>query len=116
MKRYFNTKEKADKHLAYRKECAYTRIEKRGDKVLSDRSRVYKDAQDEKWKVRMTIWTDQMIKDIEKIQGFDFDAYNSALIAFSQDELKLKKEILKRLFILAHKTNEFEDNTIIKNL
>lgn len=116
MKKIFNTKEKADRHLAYRKECAYTRIEKRGDKVLSDRSRVYKDAQDEKWKVRMLIWTDQMIKDIEKIQGFDYDAYLSALLPYTQEEMKLKKEILKRLFMLAHKTNEFEDNTIIKNL
>jgi len=116
MKKYFNTKEKAGKHLAYRKECAYLRIEKRGDKILSDRSRVYKDAQDEKWKVHMAIWTEEMIKDIEKIQGFDYDAYNSALIAFSDEELKIKKEILKQLFVLAHKTNEFEDNTIIKNL
>lgn len=116
MKKIFNTKEKADKHLAYRKECAYIRIEKRGDKVLSDRSRVYKDAQDEKWKVHMGIWTKQMIEDIEKIKGFDYDAHLSALLPYTSEELKLKKEILKRLFIQSHKTNEFEDNTIIKNL
>ena len=33
MKKFFNTEEKALKHLVYRKLCAYERIEKRGDKI-----------------------------------------------------------------------------------
>jgi len=116
MKRYFNTKEKAERHLAYRKECAYTRIEKRGDKVLRDGSHIYCDVQDNKWKVRMLIWTEQMVKDMEKLQGFEYEAHLAALIPYTQEELKLKKEILKKLFVRIHKTNEFEDNTIIKDL
>ena len=44
MKKYFNTKEKAIKHLEYRTQRAYTRIEKRGDKILGDASFIYKNS------------------------------------------------------------------------
>jgi hypothetical protein len=42
-RRYFNTKEAAERHLEVRRKAAYKRIEKKGRKVVSDRSRVYTD-------------------------------------------------------------------------
>jgi hypothetical protein len=115
MKRYFNTKEKALKHLEYRKACAYSRIEKRGDKILHDGSRVYCDAQDSRWKVIMDIWTEEALKIAEKIHGMDYEK-DRALIPFSPEEKRIQKEILKNMFLKIHKTNETIDDTINKDL
>ena len=119
MKKYFNTKEKADKHLEYRKSCAYKRIEERGEKILRDGSRVYCDAQDDKWKVFMDIWTEESLKIAEKIHAMDYD-HDSILIPFSSEEKQLKnkirKEILKRIFLKNYKTNEILSDTINKQL
>lgn len=40
-KRYFNTREAAERHLEVRRKAAYKRIEKKGWKVVSDKSSVY---------------------------------------------------------------------------
>jgi hypothetical protein len=42
-KRYFNTKETAERHLEVRRKVAYKRIEKKGWKIVSDNSFVYQD-------------------------------------------------------------------------
>ena len=48
MKRYFNTKEAAERHLERRRKSAIKRIQKRDDVILQDFSKVY---QDFKWRL-----------------------------------------------------------------
>ena len=115
MKKYFNTKEKAERHLEYRRQCAYYRIEKREDKILRDDSHIYRDAQNNKWKVMMLIWTEQMIKDAEKIHSMSYEK-NNALIPFTEKELAEKMRIVKKMFLKKHKTNDIESDTINKDI
>jgi len=112
MKKYFNTKEKAIKHLEYRTQRAYTRIEKRGDKILGDASFIYRNKSG-KWLVFVQILTQKMMRDIEEVQGL-FDNINP-LIPFTPAEKIMKSE--KRLKILEkkYKTLDIEDYTINKN-
>lgn len=119
MKKYFNTKEKAVKHLEYRRQCAYSRIVKRGDKILHDGSRVYRDAQDNKWKICMDIWTEEALKIAEKIRGMDYEK-DRGLIPLSPEEERISKQIqkgiLKNIFLKIYKTNETISDTINKEV
>jgi hypothetical protein len=112
MKKYFNTKEKAQKHLEYRKKCAYDRIEKKEDKILGDASFIYKNKEG-KWIVFVQILTEKMMEDIEEIQKtFDF-VY--PLIPFTNEEKIVKiKEKLKKVE-KKYKTLDIEEYTINKS-
>ena len=135
MKRYFNTREKAQRHLDYRKACAYSRIEKRGDKVLVDNSFVFKtriwkyvtDVTDapipyayetdiEKWEVFLAIITQSLVDDLSKMKGFDFDAERRALIAFTEDEKKTRKQAKIEKIEQKYKTIDIKDYTINKDI
>jgi hypothetical protein len=113
MKKYFNTKDKAEKHLEYRKKCAYSRIEKRGDKILGDASFIYKN-KNNKWVVFVQILTDKMMKDIEQIQEM-FDG-GSPLFPFSIEEQIIKSEKLVKQLGKKYKTLDIENYTINKSL
>lgn len=69
MKRYFNTREKAMKHLQMRRESALKRIEKSGDKIVKDSSTV----------IQQSVW-----KDGKRIKS-------NALNIQSTDEKPVKK-------------------------
>lgn len=112
MKRYFNTKEKAVKHLEYRTQRAYIRIEKRNEKILSDYSFVYKNNKG-KWVVFVNILTDAMLKDIEEMQGF-FDNINP-LIPFTSEEKHVKSKQQLKKITEKYKTLDIEDFTINKD-
>lgn len=113
MKRYFNTKEKAIKHLEYRTKSAYTRIEKRGEKILGDASFVYKNDKN-KWLVFLQIVTDKMMKDLEEVQGL-FDNTHP-LIPFTPGEKLLKNEKELKKLSKKYKTLDIQDYTINKDL
>jgi hypothetical protein len=75
-KRYFNTYRGAERHLEFRKRCAYKRIANRGDVVLSDDSRVIYDngfgtriLKKDRWIVWMQITTQQMLNDIKNMKS-----------------------------------------------
>jgi len=109
MKKYFNTKEKAEKHLEWRKKCAYDRIEERGDKVLVDNSFVYKtriwkyvadaplpyayETDIEKWEASLMIFTQSMIDDLSKLKNLDRDAELRALIPFTEIEKNIRHQL-----------------------
>lgn len=112
MKRYFNTEEKAHKHLEYRRMCAYSRIEKRNDKILGDASFVYKNSKG-KWIVFIQILTESMMKDIEEIQDM-FDSI--CLIPFTNEEKIIKNQNKIKQLETKYKTLDIEDYTINKDL
>jgi hypothetical protein len=109
MKKYFNTEEKAIKHLEYRKQYAYSRIEKSGDKILGDASFIYKN-KNNKWVVFVQILTDKMMHDIEEVQSM-FDSIHP-LIPFTSDEQILKSEQRIKKLGKKYKTLDIEDYTI----
>jgi hypothetical protein len=113
MKKYFNTKEKALKHLEYRTALAHARIEKRGDKILGDASFIYQN-KNGKWIVFVQILTQTMMQDIEEVQNL-FDNIHP-LIPFTSEEQIIKSE--KRIKYLGkkYKTLDIEDYTINKKL
>jgi|ADurb_Met_01_Slu_FD_contig_21_2039879_length_387_multi_4_in_0_out_0_1 hypothetical protein len=111
MKRYFNTEEKALEHLEYRRSCAYSRIEKRGDKILGDASFVYKNKSG-KWVVFIQILTESMMKDIEEIQT-SFDPI--CLIPLSPAEKYLKREKKLHKIKKKYKTLDVEKYTKLKS-
>jgi hypothetical protein len=113
MKKYFNTKEKAIKHLEYRTQRAYTRIEKRGDKILRDASFIYQNTAG-KWVVFMQIFTQQMIKDLEEIQGM-FDSI-TPLFPFTPAEKIMKSEKRLKKVERKYKTLDVENYTINKEV
>ena len=113
MKRYFNTKEKAIKHLEYRTKRAYTRIEKRGEKILGDSSFVFKNDKG-KWVVFLQIITDKMMKDLEEIKGM-FESTNP-LIPFTPEEKVYKNEKKLNKITKRYKTLDIQDYTINKDL
>jgi len=113
MKRYFNTKEKAIKHLEYRTQRAYIRIKKRGEKILSDSSFIYQTKKG-KWVVFVNILTDKMMHDIEEVQEM-FDNINP-LIPFTPEEKLLKSESRIKRLAKKYKTLDIEDYTINKEL
>jgi hypothetical protein len=110
MKKYFNTEEKAQKHLEYRKTCAIARIEKSDDDILGDASFVYKDEKG-KWLVFLQIVSKQMMKELTKNlkEGF-------SLIPFSEEEKIIKKEKKIKKIERKYKTLDIEDYTINKDL
>ena len=112
MKKYFNTKEKAETHLEYRRTCAYKRIEEEDDILLADGSFVYKgDQEDEKWMVWMHIITKSFMEEVYKMHNFDFEA---ALIEFTPQEIALYKEKMRKKTAKKYKTLDIEDYTINK--
>ena len=113
MKKYFNTKEKAQKHLEYRKQCAYSRIEKNNDKILSDASFVYRDKKG-KWLVFIQIITENIMKDLWRINDHSF--HYKILIPFSKEEKILKKELKIKQLEQKYKTLDIENYTINKDL
>jgi hypothetical protein len=113
MKKIFNTEEKARKHLEYRRQCAYSRIEKCGDKVLSDASFIYKDKND-KWIVFIQIITEKIMNDFWKLQDHSF--HYKILIPFSKEEKIVKKELKIKQLEKKYKTLDIEDYTINKDL
>jgi len=113
VKRYFNTKEKAIKHLEYRSKRAYTRIENRGDKILGDASFVYYNLNG-KWIVFLQILTESMMKDLEKVQSM-FDG-SIPLIPFTPAEKLFKNEKQIKRLTKKYKTLDIEDYTINKEL
>jgi hypothetical protein len=114
MKRYFNTKEKAQAHLEYRRKCAYTRIEKRKDKLLADGSFVTKNEKG-KWYVWMQIYTENMMKDLHEAAKWA-ERLNSGLIPFSNEEKIVKKQLKMKKVESKYKTLDIEDYTINKDL
>ena len=95
MKRYFNSREKAQRHLEWRRACAIKQIEKAGDKLQRDDSCVVQgfiDATDRnryvgellmtsnnpnmvrKWFVIMAMYTDAIIKELKDVQYIDPEA------------------------------------------
>ena len=113
MKKYFNTEKKAHEHLKYRRLCAYSRIENRGDKILGDASFVYKNHKN-KWIVFVQILTDKMMQDIEDIQEM-FDNI-TPLIPFTSEEQIIKSEKRIKQLEKKYKTLDIEDYTINKDL
>lgn len=113
MKKSFNTKEKALKHLEYRRSCAYSRIEKSGDKILSDASFVYKDFKD-KWCVFLQIFTERMIKDLEEDKRIIAGVHQ--LIPYTTEEELVKKEKKTKELEKKYKTLDFENYRINKDL
>lgn len=130
MKRYFNTKEAAERHLEWRKKCAYNRIEERGDKVLMDRSFVFKtriwkyvadasipyayETDIEKWEVMMLITTQQLVDDLSKIKILDHEEELRALIAFDEEERKLRHQQRIESIENRYKTIDNDNNKINK--
>ena len=113
MKKYFNTKEKAIKHLEYRTQRAYTRIEKRGDKILGNASFIYQNKSG-KWLVFVQILTQSMMKDLEEVQGL-FDGI-TPLIPFTPTEKIMKSEKKLKKLGKKYKTLDIENYTINKEL
>lgn len=113
MKRYFNTKENAEAHLEYRRECAYTRIEKNNDKILSDASFVYKNKKG-KWVVFMQIVTESMLNDLENIRSTRNKT--KPLIPFTPAEKSLRREKRFKKIEKKYKTLDIEKYTINKEL
>ena len=113
MKKVFNTEEKAIKHLEYRKKCAYSRIETRGDKILGDASFVYKNHKG-KWIVFVQILTNRMMQDIEEVQEM-FDNI-IPLIPFTSEEQIIKSEKRIKQLERKYKTLDIEEYTINKNI
>jgi len=111
VKKYFNTKENALRHLEYRKDCAYKRIEENNDFILGDGSFIYQDHR-KKWMVFMQIITNSMMNDIEKAKDFPYQSI--PLIPFTEEEEFQKKyhniENLKDKY----KTLDVEDYKNIK--
>ena len=113
--RYFNTKEAAERHLERRRNAAIKRIEKRGDEIIGDYSKVYQDfkwvlskggiiggleawtstqTNELKWFTRLEIWTKQMKEDLDKLPKFeDIQKEESRLI--KEMEEKISKNIRK---------------------
>jgi len=135
MKRYFNTKEAAERHLEWRKNCAYARIEERGDKVLMDRSFVFKtriwkfveDASNpgfgysyetdiEKWEVMMLITTQQLVDDLSKIKVIDYEEELRALIPFTEIEKNIRRQLRIQAIDNHYKTIDNDDNKINKQI
>jgi hypothetical protein len=112
MKRYFNTEEKAKKHLEYRKKCAYDRIEKRRDKVLGDASCVIHIK--EKWMVMIQILTQSLVEDILNLPEVDYESI--PLIPFTVTEMFVKRELKMKQIEKKYKTLDIEDYTINKQL
>ncbi len=112
MKKYFNTKEKAIKHLEYRTQRAYTRIEKRGDKILGDASFIYQNKSG-KWIVFVQILTQSMMKDLEEVQGL-FDGI-TPLIPFTPAEKIMKSEKKLKKLGKKYKTLDIEEYTKLNN-
>jgi hypothetical protein len=113
MKKYFNTQEKALKHLEYRKKCAYDRIEKRKDKVLGDASCVI--CIKDKWMVMLQILTQNLLEDIMSLSDVDVNE-SKPLIPFSIQEKMIKKELKIRQLEKKYKTLDIEEYTINKQL
>jgi hypothetical protein len=112
MKRYFNTEEKARKHLEYRKLCAHSRIEKRGDKILGDSSFIYRNKSG-KWVVFIQILTDKMMQDIEDVQN-TFDNIHPLIPFTSEEQILISEKKMKHLG-KKYKTLDIEDYTINKH-
>ena len=111
MKRYFNTKENALRHLEYRKECAYKRIEENKDNILGDASFMYQDHR-KKWIVFMLIITERMMRDIENINIISH--VTTPLIPFSlEEEFKRKTEDIQTISE-KYKTLDIVEYTNIK--
>jgi len=113
MKKYFNTKEKAIKHLEYRTQRAYTRIEKRGDKILGNASFIYQNKSG-KWLVFVQILTQSMMKDLEEVQELFDNIY--PLIPFTAEEQIVKSEKKLKQLEKKYKTLDIENYTINKEL
>jgi len=113
MKKFFNTKEKAYKHMEYRKQCAYNRIKKSNDEILGDASFVYKN-DDGKWLVFVQIITRNMMRELEKLQ--DFFGREVSLIPFTIEEKIIKQEKQVKQVKKKFKTLDIEDYTINKEL
>jgi hypothetical protein len=111
-RRYFNTREAAERHLEVRRKAAYKRIKKKGWKVVGDSSFVHTDylwtkpkkispdselcscSQTDKlkWFVFLGIVTDELIKDLRNMQSFDPQAELEAII--KEVEQGIDKEIV----------------------
>lgn len=113
MKKYFNTEEKARKHLEYRKKCAYERIQKRGDIVVGDASFVFKNNKG-KWIAFMQVVTKKLVEDLLAFKGFDYEAAE-ALIPFTPEEKIIRKEKKIKKIEKKYKTLDIEDY-IINNI
>lgn len=113
MKKFFNTEEKAIKHLEYRKQYAYSRIEKRGDKILGDASFIYQNKSG-KWLVFVQILTQKMMRDIEEVQSL-FDNIHP-LIPFTSEEQLIKSEQKIKKIEKKYKTLDIQDYTINKEI
>jgi len=73
--KYFDTEEDAKIHLEERRKEAYERIEKKGWKILDDKSFVYFDCLfSQKFKTFLAITTDEMIKDLMTMKPMDYEA------------------------------------------
>lgn len=76
----FKTYKAAERHLEYRKKCAYKRIKKNGDIILADSSFIGRSfLNDKKYVVFLLIYTKQIIEDIKNMKPFDFDEYEKLL-------------------------------------
>lgn len=113
MKKIFNTKEKAIKHMEYRRQCAYSRIEKNEDKLLADGSFVAKNEKG-KWYVFMNIFTENMIKDLNEVVLWA-EKCNYGLIPFTQEEKIVKSERKMKQLEKKYKTLDIENYTINKD-
>jgi hypothetical protein len=106
MRRRFNSKEAAERHLEWRRNCAYKRIEKSGDTLLSDGSFISYDWVNKKFYVMLMITTQSMINDLEKhrketvnrwekiglLEGLDGDVAEQCAQLFENQLLYMIKE------------------------
>jgi hypothetical protein len=105
-KRYFNTREAAERHLEVRRKAQYNKIEKKGWKVIKDNSFTHQNdfcycehlpwthKNKGKWFAVMAIVTDEMIKDIQNFQTIDYEAELEKVI---KDAEKIDKRILNEI-------------------
>jgi len=98
-RRYFNTREAAERHLEVRRKAAYKRIEKKGWKILYDGSCIIKQpiwskpaklnncdlysrtqTNVSKWFVYLLMTTDEMVKDLKNFKSIDAQAELAELL------------------------------------
>ena len=117
-KKYFNTKEKAETHLEYRRTCAYKRIEERNDTILADASFVTYNMLKKKYFVFIQIITQSQMDDLLSLHAMNLEMLERldrfALIPFSEEEKISKKQKSLKKTIKKYKTLDIEDYTINK--
>jgi hypothetical protein len=116
-KRYFNTKEAAERHLEFRRKAAYKRIEKKGWKVVGDNSFVHQNElcycenlphthhNKGKWFVFLGIITDELINDLNNFRPIDAITELEMLMKEFDENKEMLREITKSTIYNFDKVN-----------